>query len=285
VTTVRRYHTRMQRPMLATARRWTPDPLVRLLIAARTRRGLADPAMLDRGRREMRFVLGDDAPDAEVEAAARRYVGQWFARAELRWRPRMMTMPVRGIDRLEGARALGRGVLLNFSHHGYYEGAIGSVALAGVPQVSINDTKYLRDDCPDSRRQNLVLSELGGNRLEFTDLGYAGILALVRSGEVVTLASDVAGTTPVRFLGRDLLGSSGAARIATAADAPVVVMTTRRDERRRRYVQLGEPLLPADFATVEDLLAAMLTQHEDAVRAWPEAYDSPLSRWGVPERL
>ncbi|GAB3248665.1 LpxL/LpxP family acyltransferase [Nocardioides dilutus] len=277
-----RYHTRMQRPLLARARRYTPDPLVRGLIAVRTRRGLADPAMLDRGRREMRFVLGDDAPDAEVEAAARRYVEQWFTRAELRWRPRMMLMPVRGIERLEGARAIGRGVVLNFSHHGHYEAAIGSVGLAGVRQVTINDTKYLRDDCPDSRRQNLVLSELGGNRLEFTDIGYAGILGLVQAGEVVTLASDVAGTTPVRFLGRDLLGSSGAARIATTADAPVVVMTTRRDDRGQRYVHLGEPLLPADFATVEDLLAAMLAQHEEAVRAWPEAYDSPLSRWGQP---
>jgi lauroyl/myristoyl acyltransferase len=283
MTAAPRYHTRMQRPLLAKARRHTPAPLVGLLIAARTRRGLADPAMLERGRREMRFVLGDDAPDAEVEEVARRYVRQWFARAELRWRPRMMTMPVRGIDLLQDAKALGRGVLLNFSHHGYYEGAIGSVGLAGVPQVSINDTKYLRDDCPDTRRQNLVLSELGGNRLEFTDIGFTGILGLVQAGEVVTLASDVSGSTPVRFLGRDLLGSSGAARIATSADAPVVVMTTRRDESGRRYVQLGEPLLPARFASVEDLLAAMLTQHEDAVRAWPEAYDSPLSRWGRPE--
>ena len=282
MTQAPRYHTRMQRPLLARARAWTPNPLVGAIIAARTRRGLADPAMLDRGRREMRFVLGDDAPDAEVEAAARRYVEQWFARAELRWRPRMMLMPVRGIDRLKDAQALGRGVLLNFSHHGHYEGAIGSVGLAGVPQVSINDTKYLRDDCPDTRRQNLVLSEFGGNRLEFTDIGYAGILGLVQSGEVVTMASDVAGTTPVRFLGRDLLGSSGAARIARTAGAPVVVMTTRRDDRGKRYVQLGDPLMPAYFASVEDLLAEMLAQHEDAVRAWPEAYDSPLSRWGQP---
>ena len=99
------------------------------------------------------------------------------------------------------------------------------------------------------------------------------------AGVDIAIASDVPGRTPMRFVGRDVLGSFGAARLAADAGAPVVVMTSEEDGRGP-YIRLHEPLEPERFDSPQSLLAAMLAIHEEVVLRWPEATDLPLSRWG-----
>ena len=103
-------------------------------------------------------------------------------------------------------------------------------------------------------------------------------MGLLQSGEVVGIASDVPGHTPVRFVGRDVVGSYGAARLAAATDSPVVVMTSEPGPAGPE-IRLHEPIEPRDFGSANELLQAMLTIHEEAIVEWPEAYDLPLSRW------
>jgi lauroyl/myristoyl acyltransferase len=110
--------------------------------------------------------------------------------------------------------------------------------------------------------------------------GTDAIASLVRPGGTLALASDIHGQTPIRFLGRNVIGSFGAARIATMTDTPVVVVTTLRDAAGS-YLQVHEPLEPRDFDGPRDLLDAMLRRHEEAVLAWPEAFEAPMSRWGT----
>jgi lauroyl/myristoyl acyltransferase len=129
-------------------------------------------------------------------------------------------------------------------------------------------------------RQHTRLCAMGGT-LHSTEIGSRGIADLLRQGLPVFVASDVKGRSPVRFLGQERVGSSGAPRIAQQTGSPVVVMTFERDGDDPR-VRLHEPLDPAAFETPEALLDAMLARHESAVRAWPEAYDEPLKRWGTP---
>ncbi|MDO9497097.1 MAG: hypothetical protein Q7J48_15435 [Nocardioides sp.] len=262
----------------ATVRRGTPQTVVPLIVRTRTRRALADPAMMADAREQMRFLLERTRPDADIEAHAREYVELWMRRAELRWRPAMVcSQPVDGIERLRAARDLGRGVILNFMHHAQYEGAFPSVARSGVPSEVILHPNMLKPDAPEHMKQRVRVG-VRGCHAHGTDIGMSGISDLVATGKVVTIATDAPGSAELTFAGRRVKGSSGAARIAVDRDAPVVVITTRRVDGEPR-LQLSEPLLPDDFAGPEALLAEMVRQHEEAFLAWPAAADNPLGRW------
>jgi lauroyl/myristoyl acyltransferase len=131
-------------------------------------------------------------------------------------------------------------------------------------------------------RQHLRLVSSGGNRLVGADVGAEGMLKLLKQGAVLGIAADVPGNTPVTFAGQTVLGTSGAARLALATGAPVVLVTFEVDGAGP-YVQISEPLRPQDFDSAPALLAAILAGHERAVLAQPEAVDIPLSRWAFPE--
>lgn len=262
----------------AAVRRGTPQTVVPLIVRARTRRGLADAAMMDDARAQMRFLLEHTQPDADLEAHAREYVELWMRRAELRWRHRMVcSQPVDGLEHLLAARDLGRGVLVNFMHHAQYEGAFPSIARLGVPSEIILHPNMLKPDAPEHMRQRVRVGTIGCHA-HSTEIGMRGISELVGAGKVVTIASDAPGSAEVTFAGRRVKGASGAARIAVDRGAPVVVLTTRRVDGEPR-LHLGAPLHPADFAGPEALLAEMVRQHEAAILAWPAAADNPISRW------
>ncbi len=270
----------LNQPVVGALRSAVPDRMIPLLVDARTRVALRRGNLWERATAEMRFVLGDGAPTEAVEAAARRYIRHWYLRAEIRWHPRLEThQRVHGIEGLKDARSLKRGVIVNFMHHGHFEGGFASIARAGVPQAVLVSPTYFEPATEDSRRQVLILAIRAGNVAHNVRKGSEKIRGLLRAGNVVALATDVPGTTPVDFLGRRLWGSAGAARIASATGSPVVVMSSRRGTDGRPKVHLADPLDPADFGDPLLLLQEMVTQAESAVQAWPEAYDSPLNRW------
>ena len=105
---------------------------------------------------------------------------------------------------------------------------------------------------------------------------------MLESRGILGIASDVPGRTPVTFLGRRVVGSFGAPRMATTTNSPVVLVTARRDAGGS-YLQLDPPLEPADFADPGALLDEMLRRHGEAILAWPEALESPLARFGALE--
>jgi lauroyl/myristoyl acyltransferase len=231
----------------------------------------------------MRFLLEHTRPDADVEAVARAYVRYQARRGELRWHPELLTsLRVDGIGYLLGARSSGRGVLLNFMHHGYYDGAFPSVARLGAPVHMVVYPYMLEPDAPVWLQQHVRVGTANGGTAVSNAVGTEGLLDLLRQGKVLAIASDVPGRTPVKFVGREVLGSFGAARLAAEAGSPLVVMTSEEDERGP-FIRLHEPLDPAEFDTPQSLLAAILAIHEDVVLRWPEATDLPLSRWGTPE--
>ena len=99
----------------------------------------------------------------------------------------------------------------------------------------------------------------------------------------VAVATDVPGRTPVEFLGRRLVGSSGAVRAAYEAGTPVLSASMHRDGDGRPFYRLSEPLRPAEFDSTEALLQELLRRQEAAVLAWPEAYYDPLTKWRLEE--
>jgi lauroyl/myristoyl acyltransferase len=262
-------------------RRGTPTSLVPLVVWLRTRIAWLIPSVREDARAQMRFLLEEARPDADIDAAAKAYVRRMVWRGEARWHPELLTRQrIVGFENLVSARDLGRGVIINYMHHAGYEGLSPSLSRLGIRSHMMGFDHIFGDDAPGWLKQNLRVSTSGGNITVSVAVGSQGIADLLTEGHVVTLASDVPGRTPVRFVNRDLMGSFGAARIAHGTDSPVVIATSEVDEQGP-FVRIHEPLLPADFENPRDLLEEMLARHEPVILAWPEAVDIPLSRWGL----
>ncbi|MGY2704708.1 hypothetical protein [Nocardioides sp. HB32] len=257
-----------------------PTAMLPAVVAARSRAAWLRPAAREDALAQMRFLLEHTRPGADLDAIARDYVRYQARRGELRWHPELLTsLRVDGIGFLLGARSAGRGVLLNFVHHGYYDGGFPSIARRGAPAHMVVYPYMLEPDAPLWLQQHIRIGTANGGTAVSAAVGTAGLLDLLREGQVLAIASDVPGRTPMKFVGREVLGSFGAARLAAEAGAPVVVMTSEEDERGP-VIRLHEPLDPADFDTPQALLEQMLAIHEDVILRWPEATDLPLSRWG-----
>lgn len=264
-------------------RRRIPRPLLPLLVGARSLAAWAQPGVRTDARQQMAFLLEKSRPDVDLEAKARAYVRRQVWRGELRWHPETITHKrIVGLEHLLAARDLGRGVMVNFMHHGTYEGAFGSIGNSGVQLHMIVYPYMVREDAPTWLKQHMSVACTGGGVAVSAEIGTQGILDLLNQGKVAAVASDVPGRTPLRFAGRDVLGSYGAARLAADAGSPVVVMTCEKDEQGS-FVRLHEPLDPKEFDSPRELLEEMLSRHERVILQWPEATDLPLSRWGTPD--
>lgn len=173
-----------------------------------------------------------------------------------------------------------RSIVLNFMHHGWYEGLCSSLARAGAPTTILLSPEVLRPDTPVGLKQHAKLLHHGSPYLPAIG-GLDAIQAQLRPGMTMAVASDVPGHTEVTFLGRRVRASFGAALMATRTDSQVIVATGHQADNGRSYIQIHEPLEPTDFADPLDLLQVMLDRHGAAVLAWPEVMDIPMARWGI----
>ena len=267
--------------MAVGVRRHTPSTALPALVAARFRVAWSRETVRADARAQMRFVLEHTRPDADLDEVARAYVRSQIWRGELRWHPETIShLRVEGLENLHAARDLGAGVVLNFTHHGQYDGGFPSLARHGFPCRMVVHPYMLEQTAETWLKQHVAVASSAGGVAVSAGIGTDGLTALLRSGHVVALASDVPGRTPVRFVGRDVLGSFGAARLAAATGAPVVVQTFDKDAQGP-LLQLHEPLLPDRFDGPKPLLEAMLSLHEAALVRWPEWADHPQTRWGL----
>jgi lauroyl/myristoyl acyltransferase len=268
--------------VVARIRRRIPRALVPLVVAVRFRLAWSRAAVRKDARAQMLFLIEHTRPDADLDAVARDYVRYQVRRGELRWHPEMVTsLRVEGIEHLLSARDGGRGVLLNFVHHGYYDGGFPSIARHGVPCRMVVYPYMLEPDAPLWLKQHVALACTGGGTPVSAAVGNDGIKDLLLQGEVVAIASDVPGRTPLTFVGREVLGSFGAARLAADTNSPVIVMTSEEDAGGP-FIRLHEPFEPKRYQSPKELLEALLVIHESRQIRWPEATDLPLSRWGTP---
>lgn len=227
----------------------------------------------------MRFLLEHTERAAEIPELARAHAEQSLLRSFLRYHPRRITrQEVRGVEWLTTRRDPSRPMVLNFMHHHRYDGMFGSLRRHGVETTVLTLPWALGPEAPKLTRQHMSVVARGAT-VRPASGGTAALVEEMKPGVIMAIASDVPGQTPVNFLGRDVLGSFGAARVATLSDSPVVIVTAHR-EGEGSYLQVHEPLEPGDFADPADLLAEMLRTHEAPILAWPEALDMPLQRWG-----
>jgi lauroyl/myristoyl acyltransferase len=260
-----------------TARRSVPTALVPWVVRARTRRALGNPLIRHQARLQMEFLLAKTRPEADLDDAARRYIEHEAWRSERRWHPEMLQQRIEGADRLrELAAGSPRGVVVTFMHHG----ADGGAALAswGLRFTIVAHRNWFLPDTPRWMRQALRVTTVGQDVISVAE-GSTGIKERLAAGATVALALDVPGQTEVNFVGRRVMGTSGAARIATEMDVPVVLWTSHRDGDGTRYMRMSEPVEPRDFGSAEELLAELIRRHEESVLDWPEALQWSSRRW------
>ncbi len=256
--------------------------LVPLVVRFRAFRDWRNPERRRLAREQMDFVIGELRPEADLDAVAKRFVERNAWRGELRWHPApLATQEVRGIEHLRD-RDPERGCVLIFMHHGQYDGLAASVARAGggMEVHGIVHPRMMREDAPTWMKQHFKVLA-GGGTMHSTDIGSDGITQLVLEKKIVGLALDVPGRSATRFLGRDVIGSSGAIHLARGTNSPLVVATSSPGPTwsSMPVVTIHPPLEPADYETADDLRAAALKIQEDAFLAWPEGADWPRTRW------
>lgn len=267
--------------VLAWIRSVTPLAWVSLLI-----RGLGIIRVMHPGRwatakDQMRFVIGSSAGEPAIRKAARRYVNRMTWRGESRWHPELIThQRIMGLEHLRSLQEQGKGFILSFVHHGDWEGTFSSLARHGI-RMHLIATSEMFSEKPEAwlRQQRDVIALLEGVTLVDVAVGSRGVRDLLARDCAVALALDPVGHTPVRFLGHDLLLSSGGTRIAMELDVPVVMMTSHPDERHSRacsWIKLSPPVFPHDFAGVDEFLEHLIRHQEEAILAWPEATDQPM---------
>ncbi|MGO4256056.1 LpxL/LpxP family acyltransferase [Marmoricola sp. RAF53] len=227
----------------------------------------------------MTFLLGESSRADEIPALARAHAVAAIERRYMRYHPRKtMRQEVRGVEWLTTRRDTSRPVVLSFMHHHRFEGVFGSLKRHGV-EVTVLTAPWVIDDERALARQHMKVVAKGAT-VRPASGGTAALVEEMKPGVIMAMAPDVAGQTPVEFLGRQVMGSFGSARVAMLANSPVVLVTAHRDGDGS-YLQVHEPLEPSDFADPADLLAEILRIHGEAVLAWPEALDVPLERFGA----
>jgi lauroyl/myristoyl acyltransferase len=260
-------------------RRVVPARLVPAVVKRRLDKLWTVPWYREGCEEQMHWLLDHTDRAAEVPELAYLYGEQVLLRAYLRWHPRAIThQRVEGLEWLTTERDEGRGVVLNFMHHARWDGMFASLSRQGVELDAVISPKILGAETETAMRQHRRVIARGA-RIQPATGGTDALAGLVRPGAIVMIASDVPGQTPVTWLGRKVLGSFGAARIATMTDTPVVLVTARRDEAGS-YLQVDPPLEPSDYAAPSDLLDDILRRHGEAVLAWPEAFEVPTARFG-----
>lgn len=260
-----------------------PDAFVPAVVRARVSAKRRRSPARERARREMEWLIGAVAPD-RVESAADAYLVRDVVRSEWRYHPRLISyQPVENAVALTKARATGRGVVVSFLHHGHYEGATASLAVADAPLGIVVSPEMLATDAPTFLRQHVRAGTVTGNHPVDAGLGGKELGGRLAKGEALAIATDVPGRAKVPFLGRDRLGSSGAAKLAAATNSLVVTMHAHCEGDGSLWLSLGDPIEPRDFADADALLRHLVATQEESVLAWPEGYHQPTLRWGTEE--
>ncbi len=237
----------------------------------------------------MRFLLEHTRPDADVEAPARAYVARpgLARRAALAPRADHPACASWASSTCVAARDRGRGVMLNFMHHGTYEGAFASLGRLGRTAAHGRLPLHARATTRRAGSSSTCASACTGGGVRGQRRG--------RHRRGSSTCSTRARSSPSPPTSRAVRRSASSAATCWARSAPpgspptpgrpVVVMTSEFDDAR--------PVRPAARAArarrTSTSPQALLRRCSRVTRRWsssgPRHTDLPLSRWGSSRRV
>jgi KDO2-lipid IV(A) lauroyltransferase len=276
------------------ASRWVPEPvadgLCRLI-------GRAAYLLAAQARSNVLANLSHVLPradEAQVRRAAKvvfyHVARNYYDLLRARWvsparRERHFTF--QHLERLTGAIATGRGVIVVAPHVGNFNLVPDVAAARGIPSIVMMERLE-----PPALYEFLAQLRGGqGVRIVPADRhGLRSVVAALRRGEVIVLASDrdVTGSgVVVPFFGWPARLPAGPATLAQRTGAVLLPMYTRRLDRRRSVVVVQEPVTPARTGIPETDLVATTTRLagalETAIRSAPEQWVVLQAIWGDAE--
>lgn len=239
------------------------------------------PGMRARVLRSLRRVCGPRSPAVEALDVARTFASfassltDAFAVASDRGE--RMVASIDGEDGFQGARALGRGMVVLTAHTSGWHAA-GPVLATDDEKPALLVMRRERDPAAEAI-QELARERVGARalRLDGSDpLAALPLLPHLRSGGVVAFQIDRLPPRTrgrrVRFLDEEISLPEGPFRLAALAGAPVVVVLGRRVGFMRYHLEASTPImLPRrpDDAELDDAASRVAASVERFVRAHP----------------
>jgi KDO2-lipid IV(A) lauroyltransferase len=190
---------------------------------------------------------------------------------------------IEGLDRLETAKAKGKGVILLTLHLGDIDWAATGLAIYGQPLTIISKEFSIRwlNDLWFGVRRNLGSKFIAPRNSSIT------ILRALKAGETVVFVLDQFMGPPIgiktRFFGVETGTAMGLAILAGRAGAPVVPAYTYRLKDGKTYVGLDHEIPFVESAnkgdTIRDMTQVYTDQLEKYVRLCPEQWMWVHRRW------
>lgn len=234
-------------------------------------------------RRNYAQVL-DARPDAKAVAKTARAAFQNYAK----WVLELLHLPaldpdtlrenliIHGMENLEAALALNKGVIFVSAHFGSLELGVVAMALLGHKVMAVADTLK-----PEKLMNWVVASRTRfGVTMVPVEKTLLKLFKALRQGQLVALVVDVGGNShqaiSVDFFGRPAPFPIGAAALARWTGAPILPgYVLRLPDRRFQAVALP-PILPRKTADAEDdiraITQAVANALESFIRAHPEQW-------------
>ena len=230
----------------------------------------------------MSAVVGGTSRGADVARLAPRHVAALARGWELTWRPwELARIPIRGRERLDAARATGRGVIVSHAHLGPLAGRVPLMRLVS-PVLLPHGDWLLEEPKPGYNgyqvEQTRKLYQGAGAELVHHIGSAPRMYRTLRGGGAVLLSMDVPGSRRTDFLGKPVDLDDGTAQLAARTGAlvvPVALMPTRR----RWEIEIYPALDPRDFDGPDELHLALARIHEELIMRAPEHLEGPGRLW------
>jgi lauroyl/myristoyl acyltransferase len=272
------------------------SPRTRRVVPSRAAFALAEPyaalARRTKGPRWERFrrfqeKLLEHTPLAGgEEEIAERQCAEMFRTIELFWRPWLMKRGgIEGIEHFHAARSHGRGVAAVFPHFGNPYGHYTILPRFGIEAWAVSAPFHFQDLGNGyagrfMRQAGVYVQHLGPEHVILAGSAFVPALELLRAGATVTVAFDLVGSTPTRFLGRTVGLASGASRLPHQAGAMIAPFVVRR-VGRGFVMRFAPPIDSRDHDDAGSLQAAIARVMEHWALELPEAV-WPMEHNGTP---
>jgi lauroyl/myristoyl acyltransferase len=260
-------------------RRLAPAGLVVRRARAKGRAEWENPEEREHALASMNAILGGTERAGEIEATARQRLIEEEVQRALYWQPWPTSkVSASSAANLELALSANRPVLISACHLGPYFLQMSAVTSRGETPYAVAAPWFFQDPTHDYWGRRLARWWSGiakrGERLVYSVGAFPVLSALLEQGEKVLIYFDMPGGTRTDFLGKQVMLSSGSAKLAFNAQALVLPLRARR-AGKRVFSDVFTPLDARDFADADELHRALAAVHERSILELPETLEDP----------